>query len=73
MFKSLDRKSVRLREIKCDKKPNPRVVEMWKKSYREGSFVPSPVIDDEQNVIAFHDSYFAARELGLRKINVSVV
>lgn len=74
LLENADRKQVNLEEIICDKnKYDIRMIGIWKKAYAEGKFVPSPVINEENVVIGFHDSYFVAKELGLKNLTVSVI
>jgi len=55
------------KDLKCDRgKYNKIEIKFWKKIFLEKKPIPSPWINKKNQVIAFHNSFFIAKELGLK-------
>ena len=62
---------VNLKELRCDEAQFNKIeVEEMKKAFLKKSPIPSPWINKDNEVIAFHNSYFVAKELGFSDVLV---
>lgn len=58
----------KLEDLKCSvEKRNDLEVEYWKKAFLAKKPIPSPLINKNGEVIAFHNCLFAMLDLGLKK------
>lgn len=62
---------VQVEEIKCDSsKCNKTEIEFWKKQFLSKKPIPSPWVNERNEVVAFHNVYFALKELKFSKVSV---
>lgn len=62
---------VGLNAVSCDKtKYNKIEVEFWKKRFLAKKPIPSPWINEKNEVISFYNCYFVSKKLGIDKIIV---
>lgn len=67
----MNQKTIRINSIKCDySKYNKIEINLLQKKFLSKQAIPSPWVNKDNEVIAFHNSFFVLKELNIPEISV---